>query len=318
MRITFLTLLTTLLSTISQAQENKFTHCNCIETSTKESYKVVSNGIDVESGKFKSGKRTGLWTSKNSKGITIRKANYTNGKLDGSYELFHFDSTPKLTAEFEGGKPTGTWSYYNAKGKVIKQGSFSGNKPTGAWKIMDKKGKKVYAEYNFDSMSEIVSPNGKQYFQKGGVIRDDQSGEWMVLYLPTRDIRVETQPIGGYMLSSDLFVGYFNVPTILMNTYTHFEFNTIVKIENGITSITSVHLLENKERFDINSHSLPFMVDTNPPSKLSRIKHSEATINFLKDQLAEYVLITAPWVTNAKSEEIIIRTPIVINEVKRW
>lgn len=307
-----------LLASIGFAQENKFAHCNCVESLTEESYKVVSNGVEVESGQFDTGERTGTWISKNAKGTTIRKANYSVGKLDGAYELFHFDGKPKLVAEFKNGKPSGTWTYYNSKGKVIKQGSFSDSKPTGAWKIMDKKGKKVYAEYNFDSKSETVSANGQQYFQKGGVIRDDQGGEWMVLYLPRRDIKVTTQPIGGYMLSSDLFADYFNVPTILMNTYTHFEFNTTVKLENGIASITSVELLENKEQFDITSHSLPFMVDTNPPSKLSRIEHSTATIKFLKDQLAEYVLITAPWITNAETEEIVIRTPIVINEVKKW
>lgn len=307
-----------LLSSICFAQENKFAHCNCVESLTEESYKVVSNGVEVESGQFESGQRTGTWISKSSNGTTIRKANYSTGKLDGTYELFHFDGTPKLKAEFKDGKPAGSWTYFNAKGRVIKQGSFSDSKPTGTWKIMDKKGKKVYAEYNFDSKSETVSPNGKQYFKKGGVIRDDQSGEWMVLYLPRRDIKVSTQPIGGYMLSSDLFADYFNVPTILMDTYTHFEFNTTVKLENGVASITSVDLLENKEQFDINSHSLPFMVDTNPPGKLSRIEHSAATINFLKDQLAEYVLVTAPWMSNVESEEIIIRTPIVINEVERW
>lgn len=120
------------------------------------------------------------------------------------------------------------------------------------------------------------------------------------------------------MLASDLFVDYFNLPTILMNTYTHFEFNTTVKLSNGVPSIESVDLITNKETFDITSHSLPFMVDTNPPSKLSRIKHSDATIKFLKDQLAEYVLICAPWISTVEREEIVIRTPIVINEVKRW
>jgi hypothetical protein len=303
---------------IAIAQETKFGHCNCTETLTSDSYKVVSNGIEVESGQFEAGKRIGLWQSRNSKGIIIRKANYLNGQLNGSYELFHFDGNPKLSAKFQNGIPSGNWTYFNAKGKIIKQGSYSDGKPSGTWRIMDKKGKKPYAEYNFDTNSETTSPNGNQYFQKGGVIRDDQSGEWLVLYLPRRNIKVKTQPLGGYMLSSDIFADYFNIPTILMDVYTQFEFNTTVKLENGVASIISVDFVGKNEKFDITSHSLPFMVDTNPPSKLSRIEHSEATINFMKDQLAEYVLITAPWITNAENEEIVIRTPIVINEVKRW
>lgn len=317
MRIILITLITCICN-FSFAQETKYSHCNCIETQTEESYKVVSNGIEVESGQFKSGKRTGLWQSKSSKGTVIRKANYVDGQLNGRYELFHFDGSAKLTAEFKNGSPSGEWTYFNAKGKIIKQGNFSDGKPTGTWKIMDKKGKKPYAEYNFNSNTEIISANGNQYFQKGGIVRDDQSGEWMILYLPRRDIKVKTQPLGGYMLASDLFVDHFNVPTILMDTYTHFEFNTTVKLVNGTASIASVDLLENVEKFDVTSHSLSFMVDTNPPRKLSLIKHSAETIRFLKDQLAEYVLISAPWITSEETETIVVRTPIVINEVKKW
>lgn len=313
-----ITLILAITSTAVLAQENKFSHCNCTEMRSEDSYKVESDGIEVESGQFKNDKRTGLWQSKNSKGIIIRKANYTNGKLTGLYELFHFDGSPKLIAEFEDGKPSGEWTYFNSKGKIIKNGKFLDGKPSGTWRIMDKKGKKTYAEYNFDTKSEVISSSGNQYFQKGGIIRDDQSGEWMVLYLPRRDIKVNTQPLGGYMLASDLFVDYFNVPTILMDTYTHFEFNTTVKLDNGVASIVSVDILENTERFDITSHSLPFMVDTNPPNKLSRIEHSEETIRFLKDQLAEYVLISSPWITSEETETIVVRIPIVINEVKKW
>lgn len=300
------------------AQRKEFIHCNCTETLTDESYKVISNGIEVESGQFEAGKRTGIWVSKNIKGTVIRKANYSDGKLNGNYELFHFNGKPKLTASFEDGKPSNQWTYFNAKGKVIKQGVFSNGKPTGIWKIMDKKGKKAYAAYDFDTNSEITSGNNQRYFQKSGMSKDDQSGEWLVLYFPRRDIKVKTQPLGGYMLSSDLFIDYFNIPTLLMDTYVQFEFNTTVKFENGVASVIAVDLLKNQDKFDITSHSLPFMAGTNPPSKLSHIEFSDATIAFLKGQLAEYVLIMNPWITSSENEEIIIRNPLIINEVKRW
>jgi hypothetical protein len=317
MRIVLITLIICICN-FSFSQETKYSHCNCIETQTEESYKVVSNGIEVELGQFLSGKRVGFWQSKSSKGTVIRKANYTDGKLNGKYELFHFNGKQKLIAEFKNGIPLGKWTYYNSKGKIIKEGMFSDGKPIGNWKIMDQKGKKTYAEYDFNSKAELISPNTNQYFQKGGIIRDDQSGQWLVLYLPNRAINVKTKPLGGYILASDLFVDYFNIPTILMDAYTHFEFNTTVKLDNEVASIISVDLLKNIEKFDVTSHSLPFMVDTNPPSKLSRIEHSDATINFLKDQIAEYVLISAPWISTDELEEIVIRSPIVINEVKKW
>lgn len=317
MKIKIITFIIAIGSTSVLAQENEFSHCNCKEIQTEESYKVISNGIEVESGQFENDKRNGLWQSKNSKGLIIRKANYTDGKLNGLYELFHFDGSQKLIAEFENGKASGEWTYFNSKGKIIKNGLFSNGKPSGTWRIMDKKGKKPYAEYNFDTKSEVISSNGNQYFKKGGIIRDDQSGEWMVLYLPIRDIKLKTQPLGSYLLASDLFADYFNVPTILMNTYTHFEFNTSLKLENGVASIVSVDLLENAEKFDVTSHSLPFIVDTNSPSKLSQIEHSPETIRFLKDQIAEYVMISAPWITSEETETIVVRTPIVINEVKK-
>ncbi len=299
------------------AQETKYIHCDCTETLTEQAYSVLSNGIKVESGQFENGKRTGNWLSKNSKGTTIRNANYLDGKLHGAYELFHFDGNPKLKAEFESGSPKGEWIYYNAKGRIIKQGTFTDGKPSGKWKILDKKGKKQYAEYDFNTNTETMSAQGNQYFQKGGIIRDDQSGEWMILYLPRRNIKVKTQPLGGYMLASDLFADYFIVPTIFMNTYAQYEFDTKLKIENGSASVISSQLIEDNYDFDITSHSLTLMVETNSPNKLSAVKHSKASINFLKEQLAEFILISGPWI-GEQSEVITIQSPIVINKINRW
>lgn len=307
------------LSFLSFAQENSYPHCNCTESYSENGpYKLVSNGTEMETGELLNGKRNGLWTSKNKKGIIIRKANYTNGQLSGTYELFHFDGTTKLKAEFFTGLPIGNWAYYNSKGKVIKAGKYSEGKAVGTWKIYDGKGKQLYTEYNFDTSTETISPKGKQYFQKGGIVRDDQSGEWMVLYLPKRNIKVQTQPLGGYMLASDLFVDYFNLPAIFMNTYAQYEFNTTVKLHNNVAAINTIALLDKSEKFDITGHSLPFMVDTNSPNKLTRVVHKETSIEFLKNQIKEYVMLAGPWISNGADEEIVIRTPFVVNEVKRW
>lgn len=299
------------------AQEKTYSHCNCSEILTSDSYKVVSNGVDVETGQIKDGKRHGLWESKSKKGIGLRIANYVDGELHGAYKLFHDNGIKKLIAVFKNGKPSGEWTYYNTKGKTIKHGQFIEGKPVGIWKVYDKKGKKVYAEYNFDTQTEIIASDGRRYLKKGGINKDEQSGEWVILFSPNRSIEVDTKPLGGYDLASDYFVNYFNIPTILMNTYAHFEFMAKMRLKNG--GLESMEIIDNEDsRFDETSHSLYFMVETNPPNKLSRVKYSEATIQFLKDQVMEYVLIASPWVSLKDTEEIDVQIPIVINEVKKW
>ncbi len=36
----------------------------------------------------------------------------------------------------------------------------------------------------------------ERYFNKGGIARDDISGEWMVLFFPQRNINAELIPFG--------------------------------------------------------------------------------------------------------------------------
>jgi hypothetical protein len=316
MKILTLTLLVA-FNSFCFAQEKKYNHCDCVETLTDSNYSIVSNGIEMETGQFLDKKRNGQWISKNHTGVIVRKANYSNGKLNGSYELFHYDGSRKLIAEFVDGLPAGDWTYYNEKGKIIKQGSYDSGKAIGTWKIFDKKGKQVYVEYNFQINSQVISPGTNQYFQKGGVIRDVQSGEWMILFLPYRKIKTASYPLGGHLLASDLFIAYFNVPTVYMNTYAHEEFQTKINLSGGVADITTVEHRERKDGFDISTHSFPFMVDTNSPSKLFRVEHSEASLQFLMDQIKEYVIISGPWIQNESDNEIVIQTPFVINEVRK-
>ena len=309
------TILLSLISCFGFSQTTEYSHCKSTETLTETSYKVISNGIELENGYFNNNERVGEWISKNNKGTIIRKANYSNGKLDGDYTLFHYNGKPKLTASFKNELPVGRWKYYNSKGKVIKEGSYENGKPVGVWKIYNKKGKKVYAEYNFDTNSEIIAPLNKRYFKGNGVIRDDQSGEWIISYFVERTPNTKTIPFGEYFLIGDIFSDYFIVPTVFINTHAKHTFDTYLHFNDGIITLEGVKISESAS--DTNNHFLPFIVDTNPPSKLSNVEHSQASLEFLKDQLAEFILIAGPWISSEKDENMVIRTPIVINNLNK-
>jgi len=315
MRI-LLTIILTAITSIVLAQETNYSHCNCKEVLTKEEYKLISDGVEMEIGQFANGLRNGLWISRNIKGIVIRKANYVNGQLDGKYSLYHFSGEPKLLAEFKLDQPVGQWTFLNEKGKVVKQGRYSEGTPVGIWKILDKKGKKPYVEYDFDSKTEIYS-NGGQYFTKTGVIRDDQSGEYLILGFLQRIIQAEVQPLGGYMLAADLFADYLNVPTVFMDTYTQIENEISIEFSNGIPVNIRAAPYEKTPRFDNSKPSFPFLVDTNAPSKLSRISPSDASVIFLTNQIQEYAHLIGPWMAEKFDGVEKIRVPFVINEVKR-
>lgn len=301
---------------VSGQTEETFPHCNCTEIRTADTYKVTSNNVVVEEGHFLEGKRDGTWISRDVKGNVIRKVNYKGGNLDNSYELFYRNGKPKVSGIFRNGRPDGEWNYYNKSGKVIKHGSYNNGAATGVWTIFDKKGKKPIAEYDFDNNKEILNPNGKQYFSNGGLAQDEQSGEWMLIYLPSTETKVAEQPVGGYVLANDLFMSNFSLPTLLMNTKNTLEYVAKVRFNKGVIQDISIETLDKTSSFDISSHYFSFMVSTNKESKLHNVKPSKATVEFLNHQLMEYIWLAGPWV-NAQNTEINIQIPLVINNFKK-
>lgn len=313
---TVFTILALVYSTLSFSQEKSYSHCGCLESRTESSYKVSSNNVIVDEGQFVNGKRHGQWISRDTKGNMIRKATYENGMLENDYELFFQNGKPKVKGHFNHGLPDGEWGYYNNSGKVLKSGRYNNGLPVGIWKVYTKNGKKLMAEYDFDHQKEILSTDGKQYFSNGGILKDEQSGEWMVVYQPYRDIKAVSQPVGGYLLASDMFMMNFNLPTLLMHSKNTLEFRAKIKFENGVIVDVSIDRLDKGERFDEKSGSVSYMVSTNKESKLYKEAPSPATIEFLQDQLKEFVLLAGPW-TKMENGEITLQIPMVINNIKR-
>jgi len=318
-RISVFYIYITLSATICLAQTNKsYPHCDCTETlSESGNYRLKSGGIFFEDGNYVEGKRNGYWITKNSEGNTLIKANYENGSLHGGYDLFHFKGQPKLTAQFKNGLQDGNWIYYNEKGNIIKEGNFSNGKPIGIWRVYDKKGKKLYVEYDFDNKAELLKNPGKKYFNKGGVARDDQSGEWMILYWPDRNIQSQIEPIGGYLLAGDLFLDYLNIPAMFMNTYIHKEYLAKVEVRDGQVRLVNLEEIDKKVRLDKTKPSFPFIVQTNSPNKLHAVKHSSESYQLVKDRIADSINLSGPWITNGYNGEIEIRIPFVINDIRR-
>ena len=173
--------------------ENGYNHCDCKEiihysendNSIKNGEYILScNNSLIEKGSYINGEKDGVWIVINEKGKIVSEIEYTKGKLNGNYKLFTYDGDPKLIAKFIDNQPTGEWKYYNKKGKIIKQGKYENGKPKGTWRAYDKKGKKVIVEYDFDNNQPLVSTKTK--IKKSYLPREDESGEYIIIYYPNR------------------------------------------------------------------------------------------------------------------------------------
>jgi len=303
---------------------NDYGHCDCTEKvnySDTDSqirdgeYILTCKGKTIEKGEYKNGLKSGTWILRNQKGVIISKIDYENGVISGNYEMFHFGGKPKLVASFDNGKPVGIWKYFNEKGKIIKTGEYKDGIPVGVWTVMDLKGKKEILKYDFDKKEYILSSN-TLYYPDGGVLRDDESGEWCILYYPKREAKMEIKPIEGYKLSSDFFADYVNIPTVLMNTYVTYEFRGVAKISNGVISDFKLEYKEDADYFE-DKPSYPFIVTTNPPDKLKRIEHKIENIESLRERLEASFWLIGPWIPNADGE-IEIQIPFILNDIKKF
>jgi antitoxin component YwqK of YwqJK toxin-antitoxin module len=302
--------------------EIKYPYCNCVEklnysTANNDKlegqYELTCKSKQIVTGQYTKGLRTGKWTIKTTKGATIKNAEYVEGKLNGKYELFYFDGTPKLIARFTNGQHDGLWQYFNEKGKIIKTGSYETGKPIGTWTIFDKGGKKAITAFDFSDKNSL-NPSVAPYFRNGGIQRDDQSGEWYIIYYPERNPDSDVQPLGGYSISCDFFLKLLIIPAVMMDTYTNYDFGVTLDVENnGIKNITIVNT--NGITYNPKLPALPFIVSTNPPGKLKRIDHTRQSIDLLKDDIAETMNIMGPWIGNSKVD---IYIPFVLNDIKKF
>lgn len=301
-----------LIGQLTAQSTNEYPHCNCIEE-INEQYQLTCNNNQIITGQYVSGLKSGKWTTKTSKGTIIKNAEYIDGKLNGKYELFHYDGTPKLIAFFVNGQQEGTWQYFNEKGKLIKIGKYQSGSPVGTWTIFDKGGKKAIAIYDFENKSSSNS-TATPYFKKGGIQRDDQSGEWFIIHYPVRSPQSEVQPFGGYPLACDFFLKHLTIPTTMIDTYTNFDFNVTLQVENNsVKKINSVYV--DAVSYNSKMPTLPFIVSTNPSAKLKRVDHNKKSIDLLREDIEEVTILMGPWIGNSTVD---IYVPFVLNDIKRF
>ena len=303
MKYTLSGLLILVSITVSVAQqETKYPHCNCTELANETgAYTLTCNGILVESGNYKDGKKDGLWTTKSSNGIVLSTINYTDGKLNGSYLLYSAKGNPRLIASFQNGLKDGDWQFF----------SYALGKPVGEWKIYNKKGKSLWLTYDFDNPG--TNDTSFRYYGSGGIVQDDPSGEWMVMRTINRSTLKGSAPLGGHLLASDYFVDFLNIPTLFMNTYAKFNFIATLKLEGSAVTSVSVKKVD-KHNNSSNTASYPFVFDTNSPGKLSKVDHNDQSINFLRERILETMNVIGPWVQLSEApEEIDIHISFVLN-----
>ena len=306
-------------SSLSQT-ETRYQHCDCkeiINYSEKDSlikngeYLFTCNNSLTEKGRYKNGKKDGLWLVHNQKGILISKIEYSEGKLNGKYELFFFEGEPKFKGQFENELPSGEWKYFNKKGKITKQGKYENGKPIGIWKVFNKKGKKIIAEYDFNNNKELITSNPK--IKKSILPRDDESGEYIIIYFPNRNNLTNNVPFEGSIISNNYFIDLLNVPFVLMNTETQFEYKITAKITEGILKIENINK-QNSIKYSNNRVTFPYIAQTNSPKKIKRIQHTDILIEKVKDRIYETLMILGPWKSKS-NESFEIHIPFVLNNI---
>ncbi len=310
------------LGTRINAQKiTNYEHCNCTETVNysdnnvvEGAYELISNNIVIEKGIYNDGVKDGIWIVNNVKGNLISKIEYSNGILNGEYKLFYFDGQPKLSAKFENNLPDGEWSYFSKKGKIIKHGNYEKGKAVGIWKVFKNNGKKIIAEYDFNNEKSIIT-NDNAKAKESYLPRDDESGEYIIIYYPDRDNLNNNKPIEGLFKSSIQFVDLFNVPLPLMNTYTTFEYKVNAEIINGVLKINNLNYFD-KMSFKSSIPSFPFIAQTNSLKNLYKINHTDFLKKRVKDRIFETLMIMGPWLSNSNSQ-FEIQIPFVLNDIRK-
>lgn len=305
-------------NTFAQITVN-YKHCNCIEkinyldsdTNIKNGdYELICNGNTIEKGKYSNNKKDGNWIVRTEKGIIVSDINYTNGKLNGSYKLFYFKGKPKLSANFTNNLQAGEWKYYSDKEKVTKEGSFENGKPIGVWRNFKKK--KIDREYDFNKNEFLINKEIKT--KKSYLPQDDETGEYIIIYYPDRNVKTNYQPLEGYKKANELFIDLINVPVTLMNTYTKYDYKVNASLSNGIFSVESI-VLENNIPYDSSKPSFPYIANTNFPKNLKRITHTKLLHSKMQERVFETLMVLGPWV-NPEDIDFEIHVPFVLNEIK--
>lgn len=284
MKKILLTFTVILLTNFSFGQQiEKLEYCNCIEKIDNNvpfydgKYERICNEKTTDVGNFKNDLPNGEWISYNFKGGLINKINYSEGKLNGLFELYFLNGKTQFSGSFINGKKNGVWRYYNEKGIIIIEGEYEMDKPIKIWTIKDKKGKKTIAQYDYTNSKYIV--NEVEEKLKSSTI------------------------LGGVSLSYDLFIDNAEVPWDFWDTYADLKYLAKFKIEENSSS--TFILNELNEKTTNNTITFSSSIQTDPESKLHKINHSKLSKKLLYYKISEAINILPPWIYLGEKETTI-------------
>jgi hypothetical protein len=284
MRKTLLTFIIISFTNFSFSQQiEKLEYCNCIEKIDNNfptydgKYERVCNEKTTDVGSFKNDLPDGEWISYNYKGGLISKINYSEGKLNGLFELFFVNGKVQFSGSFINGKKNGIWKYFNDKGITIIEGEYEMDKPVNLWTIKDKKGKKITTQYDYTNSKYIL--NEVEEKLKGSTL------------------------LGGLSLSYDLFIQNAEVPRDFWDTYADLKYLAKFKIEENSSS--TFILDEVNEKTANNTITFGSSVQTDPESKLHKIDHSKLSKKLLYYKISEALSVLPPWIYKGEKETTI-------------
>jgi hypothetical protein len=304
---------------ICQKVEN-LDYCNCLdkiennEPNLEGNFERICNNQVVETGGFKNGEKNGQWITYSKKGALIRKVNYTDGKLNGSVELYYLSSQPKLIANFINGKKDGKWTYFTKKGNVFIEGEFSLDKPINVWTIKDDKGKKILIQYDYTNLKYLVN-NPANFHSDNAILKNENSEEYYILKYPKRVQKEGTQPIGGFYFASDIFVELVEIPLDYWDTYMNYKYKATFKVGTDNSSLLSIAKIN--DHMPDSTPIYPFIISTNPDSKIKKIEHSQLSIKLLDNKIFEALSFMPPWIYG-DSNEVEVYVPYVINKILKY
>lgn len=82
------------------------------------------NGNKKMTGRYRDGKRHGVWTSWYKDGSKKSELRFQHGKRHGFYQTWYKNGNLRYNGAYHHGERTGTWKYFDQKGELIKTQKF--------------------------------------------------------------------------------------------------------------------------------------------------------------------------------------------------
>ncbi len=79
------------------------------------------NGEVKMVGKYKNGKRKGVWTAWYPDGSRWSETTFEEGKRSGPTTTWYKNGQMRYSGRYENDKPAGTWKYYDREGNLVRE-----------------------------------------------------------------------------------------------------------------------------------------------------------------------------------------------------